>query len=66
MQAFQRHPEWEVTDVSEYDAESSQEVATSSFHWGEYEGIDWEKVQAGMSSPVHPADNGPSVVDAKA
>ena len=46
LDAFNIYPEWEVTDVSGHN-EVSTEASSSIFHWGEYEGIDWERVHSG-------------------
>jgi len=48
--AFRRRPEWEVTEVEG----TAEGTATSQLHWGEYEGIDWERVHQGcVTSSVH-------------
>ncbi|DBA82917.1 TPA: hypothetical protein ACH3X1_006707 [Trebouxia sp. C0004] len=49
QEAFDRRPEWTV-NRTELTAEEAVECAgndESLFYWGEYEGIDWEKVHSG-------------------
>ena len=45
--AFKRRPEWEVRVVERAEDDPAEGTATSHLHWGEYEGIDWERVHRG-------------------
>lgn len=49
QQAFDRRSEWDAisTDVAAEDSVGLLSRDESLFYWGEYEGIDWEKVHSG-------------------
>lgn len=49
QEAFDRRPEWTVsrTESTAEDAVVCSGGDDSLFYWGEYEGIDWEKVHSG-------------------
>ena len=47
--AFQRRPEWEVLVVERTGEGAAEGTASSHLHWGEYEGIDWERVHKGAA-----------------
>ena len=49
QEAFDRRPEWTVnrTELTAADAAESSGSDDSLFYWGEYEGVDWEKVHSG-------------------
>jgi len=49
QEAFDRRPEWTVnrTDLTAEEAVECSGSDESLFYWGEYEGIDWEKVHSG-------------------
>lgn len=55
-EAFDRRPEW-IVNRQELTAEDAIECAGSDdslFYWGEYEGIDWEKVHSGeLQTKLH-------------
>lgn len=53
LQAFQRHSGWDVMDISGQDGLASTASTASHFHWGEYEGIDWERVYSGKPGCSH-------------
>ncbi|KAL3152686.1 hypothetical protein ABBQ38_012281 [Trebouxia sp. C0009 RCD-2024] len=47
LAAFDRRPEWAVT-VQTTDCDGETIKDNDLFYWGEYEGIDWERVHAGQ------------------
>lgn len=49
QEAFDRRPEWTVNriELTAEDAAECSGIDDSLFYWGEYEGIDWEKVHSG-------------------
>ncbi|KAL3156286.1 hypothetical protein ABBQ32_012558 [Trebouxia sp. C0010 RCD-2024] len=47
LAAFDRRPEWQVT-VQNTDCDGAIIIDNDLFYWGEYEGIDWERVHAGQ------------------
>ncbi len=50
QEAFDRRPEWTVrTELTAEEAAECSGSDESLFYWGEYEGIDWEKVHSGES-----------------
>lgn len=57
LQAFHRHSGWDVSDISGQVELLSTASTASQFHWGEYEGIDWERVYSGkpgcLQSIIH-------------
>ena len=47
--AFRSRPEWEVRVVERAEEEPAEGTSSSHLHWGEYEGIDWERVHRGVA-----------------
>lgn len=53
LAAFDRRPEWAVT-VQTTDCDGETIKDNDLFYWGEYEGIDWERVHAGEANTKDP------------